>query len=194
MLKETVTDEWLAPMSSTYAGGTNVHKYKNTNENRIYLYKQVQKKNSEDDYEDNYEDGQDIYNFDIPHEHDDRNDNINGYTKQESNALISSDYNFFTNPTKVNFELTNKVQKDTLSKYAIYYEYDKNGNPVLVSISKDIAKEFKKKMDALVDANGKKLKGVLPFQTQLVDGKMKNIVDEDQIEQFINDINNGCGK
>jgi hypothetical protein len=32
-----------------------------------------------------------------------------------------------------------------------------------VSISKDIAKEFKKKMDALVDANGKKLKGVLPF-------------------------------
>ena len=49
-------------------------------------------------------------------------------------------------------------------------------------------------MDTLVDANGKKLKGVLPFQTQLVDGKMKNIVDEDQIEQFINDINNGCGK
>lgn len=190
MLKDTVTDEWLAPLSSPYTGGTDIFKYKNTNENRVYLYKQEQSNDSEE----NYEEGQDMYYFDLPPESEDKNTSINGYVKQESKALISSDYNFFTNPTNINFESVNKVQKGTLSNYNIYYEYDKNGNPVLVSISKDIAKEFKKKMDALVDANGKKLKGVLPFQTQRVDGKMKNIVDEDQIEQFINDINNGCGK
>ena len=39
MLKDTVTDEWLAPLSSPYTGGTDIFKYKNTNENRVYLYK-----------------------------------------------------------------------------------------------------------------------------------------------------------
>lgn len=187
MLKETITDEWLAPLSSPYTGGTDIFKYKNTNENRVYLYRQEQSNDSEENYED-------VQDFDLSYEYEDKDSSINGYVKQESKALISSDYNFFTNPTYVNFESVNKVQKDSLSKYNIYYEYNKDGNPILTSISKDIAKEFKKKMNDFINANGKKLKGILPFQTQLVDGKMKNIVDEDQIEQFINDINNGCGK
>lgn len=187
MLQDTVTDEWLAPLTSPYSTGTRVLKYKNTNDNKVYLYKLIPKQ--QEDEPDNY----DMYGFEGP-DYEDASESINGFTKQQSNALASSDFNFFNNPVNVNFESINRIQKASLDQYNIYYQYDSNGMPIFTSMKGNAAKEFKKRLSEQKDAKGKSIKGALPYQITITDSGVKYVVDEDAVEQIINDINNGCGK
>lgn len=185
-LVKTCTDEWLAPMSSPYVGGSKVLKYKDQNNEQIILYK----KKSKGDY-DVEQDMDDIFMNDMGFDPEGEKDpmaEINNYVKQESSALAKRDYSFFSNPeVKYNtsgFQVLS-TKSELINQHPITYEV-RDGKPVLVNIGGDgeIAKKFIKLM--------KDRKGILPTKQILGTDGFTTVINEEQIESELNSIIN-CG-
>lgn len=186
-LVNTCTDEWLAPMSSPYVGGSKVLKYKDQNNEQILLYKKKEKKSKEDyDFE---QDMDDEFMNDMGYGPEDQKDpmaEINNYVKQESSALAKRDYSFFSNPEVKYNALGVQVMPATLEltkQYPITYEI-RDSRPVIVNMggNKEVVKEFIKKMKAR--------KGVLPTKQILATDGFTTVIDEEQIESELNSIIN----
>lgn len=186
-LVNTCTDEWLAPMSSPYVGGSKVLKYKDQNNEQILLYKKKEKKSKEDyDFE---QDMDDEFMNDMGYGPEDQKDpmaEINNYVKQESSALAKRDYSFFSNPEVKYNALGVQVMPATLEltkQYPITYEI-RDSRPVIVNMggNKEVVKEFIKKM--------KSRKGVLPTKQILATDGFTTVIDEEQIESELNSIIN----
>lgn len=190
-LVKTCTDEWLAPMSSPYVGGSKVLKYKDQNNEQILLYKKKEKKSKgEYDY-DVEQDMDDIFMNDMGFDPEGGKDpmaEINNYVKQESSALAKRDYSFFSNPeVKYNtsgFQVLS-TKSELINQHPITYEV-RDGKPVLVNIGGDgeIAKKFMKLM--------KDRKGILPTKQILGTDGFTAVINEEQIESELNSIIN-CG-
>ena len=187
-LVDTCTDEWLAPMSSPYVGGSKVLKYKDQNNEQILLYKKKEKQSS-GDYGGYDQDVEDAYINEIGYGPEDGKDSmaeINNYVKQQSSALAKRDYSFFSNPeVKYNtsgFQVLS-TKSELINQHPITYEV-RDGKPVLVNMGGDgeIAKEFIKKMKAR--------KGVLPTKQILGTEGFTTVIDEEQIESELNSIIN----
>lgn len=183
------TDEWLAPMSSPYVGGSKVLKYKDQNNEQILLYKKKEKK-SKGEYDVDFEqDMDDAFMNDIGFDPEGGKDpmaEINNYVKQESSALAKRDYSFFSNPEVKYNALGMQVMPATLEltkQYPITYEI-RDGKPVLTNMGGDkkVVKEFIKKM--------KTRKGVLPTKQVLATDGFTTVIDEEQIESELNSIIN----
>lgn len=186
-LVDTCTDEWLAPMSSPYVGGSKVLKYKDQNNEQILLYKKKEKQSS-GDYGGYDQDVEDAYINEIGYGPEDGKDSmaeINNYVKQQSSALAKRDYSFFSNPeVKYNtsgFQVLS-TKSELINQHPITYEV-RDGKPVLVNMGGDgeIAKEFIEKMKAR--------KGVLPTKILRTEG-FTTVIDEEQIESVLNSIIN----
>lgn len=186
-LVNTCTDEWLAPMSSPYVGGSKVLKYKDQNNEQILLYKKKEKKSKEDyDFE---QDMDDEFMNDMGYGPEDQKDpmaEINNYVKQESSALAKRDYSFFSNPEIKYNAIGLQVMPATLEltkQYPITYEI-RDSRPVIVNMggNKEVVKEFIKKMKAR--------KGVLPTKEVLATDGFTTVIDEEQIESELNSIIN----
>lgn len=190
-LVKTCTDEWLAPMSSPYVGGSKILKYKDQNNEQILLYKKKEKE-SNGDYGGYDQDVEDDFMNEMGYGPEDGKDSmaeINNYVKQQSSALSKRDYSFFSNPeVKYNasgFQVLS-TKSELINQHPITYEI-RDGKPVLVNMGGDveIAKEFIKKM--------KDRKGILPTKQILgTDGGFTTVVDEGQIESELNSIINNC--
>lgn len=188
-LVNTCTDEWLAPMSSPYVGGSKVLKYKDQNNEQILLYKKKEKK-SKGGYDYDVEQGMDdIFMNDIGFDPEGGKDpmaEINNYVKQESSALAKRDYSFFSNPEiKYNtsgFQVLS-TKSELINQHPITYEV-RDGKPVLVNIGGDgeIAKKFMKLM--------KDRKGILPTKQILGTDGFTTVINEEQIESELNSIIN----
>lgn len=187
-LVDTCTDEWLAPMSSPYVGGSKILKYKDQNNEQILLYKKKEKQSS-GDYGGYDQDVEDAYINEIGYGPEDGKDSmaeINNYVKQQSSALAKRDYSFFSNPeVKYNtsgFQVLS-TKSELINQHPITYEV-RDGKPVLVNMGGDgeIAKEFIKKMKAR--------KGVLPTKQIFGTEGFTTVIDEEQIESELNSIIN----
>lgn len=187
-LVDTCTDEWLAPMSSPYVGGSKILKYKDQNNEQILLYKKKEKE-SNGDYGGYDQDIEDDFMNEMGYGPEDGKDSmaeINNYVKQQSSALAKRDYSFFSNPeVKYNtsgFQVLS-TKSELINQHPITYEV-RDGKPVLVNIGGDveIAKEFIKKM--------KDRKGVLPTKQILGTEGFTTVIDEEQIESELNSIIN----
>lgn len=187
-LVDTCTDEWLAPMSSPYVGGSKVLKYKDQNNEQILLYKKKEKENN-GDYGGYEQDIEDAFINDMgfnPEGGKDSMAEINNYVKQQSSALAKRDYSFFSNPeVKYNtsgFQVLS-TKSELINQHPITYEV-RDSKPVLVNMGGDgeIAKEFIKKMKAR--------KGVLPTKQILGTEGFTTVIDEEQIESELNSIIN----
>lgn len=184
-LIEDCTDEWLAPMSSPYIGGSKILKYKDQNTEQILLYKQKKKEQGNDfeyDIDDSFlnEMGYD------PEGGIDYMAEINNYAKQTSKALEKRDYNFFANPSLTKTENSLQTVPATMEltkQYPIRYEI-RNGKPVIVDIggNKEVAEKYIKLM--------KDRKGVLPTRQILGAEGFTTVIDEGQIESELNSIIN----
>ena len=188
-LVNACTDEWLAPMSSPYVGGSKVLKYKDQNNEQILLYKKKEKKSKgEYDY-DVEQDMDDAFMNDMGFDPEGGKDpmaEINNYVKQESSALAKRDYSFFSNPEVKYNAIGIQVMPATselTKQYPITYEI-RDGKPVIVNIGGDkkVVKEFIKKM--------KTRKGVLPTKQVLATDGFTTVIDEKQIESELNSIIN----
>lgn len=186
-LVNTCTDEWLAPMSSPYVGGSKVLKYKDQNNEQIILYKKKEKK-SKDEYDYDFEQDDAFMNdmgFD-PEGGKDPMAEINNYVKQESSALAKRDYSFFSNPEIKYNAIGLQVMPATLEltkQYPITYEI-RDGKPVLVNMggNKEVVDKFIKLM--------KDRKGVLPTKQILGTDGFTTVINEEQIESELNSIIN----
>lgn len=183
------TDEWLAPMSSPYVGGSKVLKYKDQNNEQILLYKKKEKK-SKGEYDYDFEqDMDDAFMNDMGFDPEGGKDpmaEINNYVKQESSALAKRDYSFFSNPEiKYNALGVQRMSatSELTKQYPITYEI-RDGKPVLVNMvgDKKVVGEFLKKMKAR--------KGVLPTKQLLATDGSTTVIDEEQIEYELNSIIN----
>lgn len=190
-LVKTCTDEWLAPMSSPYVGGSKVLKYKDQNNEQILLYKKKEKKSKGGYDYDVEQDMDDIFMNDMGFDPEGGKDpmaEINNYVKQESSALAKRDYSFFSNPeVKYNtsgFQVLS-TKSELINQHPITYEV-RDGKPVLVNIGGDgeIAKKFMKLM--------KDRKGILPTKQILGTDGFTAVINEEQIESELNSIIN-CG-
>lgn len=188
-LVNACTDEWLAPMSSPYVGGSKVLKYKDQNNEQVILYKKKEKRQKgEYDY-DTEQDMDDAFMNDVgygPEDYKDPMAEINNYVKQESSALAKRDYSFFSNPEVKYNALGVQIMPTNLEltkQYPITYEI-RDGKPVLVNMGGDkkVVKEFIKKMKAH--------KGVLPTKQILGTDGFTTVIDEEQIESELNSIIN----
>lgn len=189
-LVDTCTDEWLAPMSSPYVGGSKILKYKDQNNEQILLYKKKEKE-SNSDYGGYDQDVEDDFMNEMGYGPEDGKDSmaeINNYVKQQSSALAKRDYSFFSNPEvkydTLGFQVLS-TKSELINQHPITYEV-RDGKPVLVNMGGDveIAKEFIKRI--------KDRKGVLP--TKYIHGTegFTTVVDEKQIESELNSIINNC--
>lgn len=186
-LVNTCTDEWLAPMSSPYVGGSKVLKYKDQNNEQIILYKKKEKK-SKDEYDYDFEQDDAFINdmgFD-PEGGKDPMAEINNYVKQQSSALAKRDYSFFSNPEIKYDAIGLQVMPATLEltkQYPITYEI-RDGKPVLVNMggNKEVVDKFIKLM--------KDRKGVLPTKQILGTDGFTTVINEEQIESELNSIIN----
>lgn len=187
-LVDTCTDEWLAPMSSPYVGGSKVLKYKDQNNEQILLYKKKEKE-SNGDYGGYEQDIEDDFMNEMGYGPEDGKDSmaeINNYVKQQSSALAKRDYSFFSN-SEVKYNTSGfqvlSTKSELINQHPITYEV-RDGKPVLVNIGGDveIAKEFIKKM--------KDRKGVLPTKQILGTEGFTTVIDEEQIESELNSIIN----
>lgn len=186
-LVNTCTDEWLAPMSSPYVGGSKVLKYKDQNNEQIILYKKKEKK-SKDEYDYDFEQDDAFINdmgFD-PEGGKDPMAEINNYVKQQSSALAKRDYSFFSNPEIKYNAIGLQVMPTTLEltkQYPITYEI-RDGKPVLVNMggNKEVVDKFIKLM--------KDRKGVLPTKQILGTDGFTTVINEEQIESELNSIIN----
>lgn len=188
-LVNTCTDEWLAPMSSPYVGGSKVLKYKDQNNEQIILYKKKEKK-SKGEYDYDFEqDMDDVFMNDMGFDPEGGKDpmaEINNYVKQESSALSKRDYSFFSNPEIKYNVIGLQVMPTTLEltkQYPITYEI-RDGRPVIVNIggNKEVVDKFIKLM--------KDRKGVLPTKQILGTDGFTTVIDEKQIESELNSIIN----
>lgn len=188
-LVKTCTDEWLAPMSSPYVGGSKVLKYKDQNNEQILLYKKKEKK-SKGDY-DVEQDMDDIFMNDMGFDPEGGKDpmaEINNYVKQQSSALAKRDYSFFSNPEVKYNAIGLQIMPTTLEltkQYPITYEI-RDGKPVIVNIggNKEVVDKFIKLM--------KDRKGILPTKQILGTDGFTTVINEEQIESELNSIIN-CG-
>ena len=188
-LVKTCTDEWLAPMSSPYVGGSKVFKYKDQNNEQILLYKKKEKKSKgEYDYDSGW-DMDDIFINDVGFDPEGGKDpmaEINNYVKQESSALAKRDYSFFSNP-EVKYNTSDlqvlSTKSELINQHPITYEV-RDDKPVLVNIGGDgeIAKKFMKLM--------KDRKGILPTKQILGTDGFTTVINEEQIELELNSIIN----
>lgn len=189
-LVKTCTDEWLAPMSSPYVGGSKILKYKDQNNEQILLYKKKEKE-SNSDYGGYDQDVEDDFMNEMGYGPEDGKDSmaeINNYVKQQSSALAKRDYSFFSNPEvkydTLGFQVLS-TKSELINQHPITYEV-RDGKPVLVNMGGDveIAKEFIKRI--------KDREGVLP--TKYIHGTegFTTVVDEKQIESELNSIINNC--
>lgn len=186
-LVNTCTDEWLAPMSSPYIGGSKVLKYKDQNNEQIILYKKKEKK-SQGEYDYDFEQDDAFINdmgFD-PEGGKDPMAEINNYVKQQSSALAKRDYSFFSNPEIKYNAIGLQVMSTALEltkQYPITYEI-RDGKPVLVNMggNKEVVDKFIKLM--------KDRKGVLPTKQILGTDGFTTVINEEQIESELNSIIN----
>lgn len=188
-LVNTCTDEWLAPMSSPYVGGSKVLKYKDQNNEQIILYKKKEKK-SKGEYDYDFEqDMDDAFINDMGFDPEGGKDpmaEINNYVKQQSSALAKRDYSFFSNPEIKYNVIGLQVMPTTLEltkQYPITYEI-RDGRPVIVNMggNKEVVDKFIKLM--------KDRKGVLPTKQILGTNGFTTVIDEKQIESELNSIIN----
>ena len=188
-LVKTCTDEWLAPMSSPYVGGSKVLKYKDQNNEQILLYKKKEKK-SKGEYDYDFEqDMDDAFMNDMGFDPEGGKDpmaEINNYVKQESSALAKRDYSFFSNPEVKYNAIGLQIMPTTLEltkQYPITYEI-RDGKPVIVNIggNKEVVDKFIKLM--------KDRKGVLPTKQILGTDGFTTVINEEQIESELNSIIN----
>lgn len=188
-LVKTCTDEWLAPMSSPYVGGSKVLKYKDQNNEQIILYKKKEKK-SKGEYDYDFEqDMDDAFMNDMGFDPEGGKDpmaEINNYVKQESSALSKRDYSFFSNPEIKYNTIGLQVMPATLEltkQYPITYEI-RDSRPVIVNMggNKEVVDKFLKKM--------KYRKGILPTKLILETDGVTEVIDEEQIESELNSIIN----
>ena len=188
-LVKTCTDEWLAPMSSPYVGGSKVLKYKDQNNEQIILYKKKEKK-SKGAYDVDFEqDMDDVFMNDMGFDPEGGKDpmaEINNYVKQESSALSKRDYSFFSNPEIKYNAIGLQVMPTTLEltkQYPITYEI-RDGKPVIVNMGgdKEVVDKFIKLM--------KDRKGVLPTKQILGTDGFTTVINEEQIESELNSIIN----
>ena len=187
-LVDTCTDEWLAPMSSPYVGGSKILKYKDQNNEQILLYKKKEKE-SNGDYGGYDQDIEDDFMNEMGYGPEDGKDSmaeINNYVKQQSSALAKRDYSFFSNPeVKYNtsgFQVLS-TKSELINQHPITYEI-RDGKPVLVNMGGDveIAKKFIKLM--------KDRKGILPTKQILGTEGFTTVINEEQIESELNSIIN----
>ena len=186
-LVKTCTDEWLAPMSSPYVGGSKVLKYKDQNNEQIILYKKKEKK-SKGEYDVDFEQD-DVFMNDMGFDPEGGKDpmaEINNYVKQESSALSKRDYSFFSNPEIKYNAIGLQVMPTTLEltkQYPITYEI-RDGKPVIVNMGgdKEVVDKFIKLM--------KDRKGVLPTKQILGTDGFTTVINEEQIESELNSIIN----
>ena len=186
-LVNTCTDEWLAPMSSPYVGGSKVLKYKDQNNEQIILYKKKEKK-SQGEYDYDFEQD-DAFINDMgfgPEDGKDPMAEINNYVKQQSSSLAKRDYSFFSNPEIKYNAIGLQVMPTTLEltkQYPITYEI-RDGKPVLVNMGgdKEVVDKFIKLM--------KDRKGVLPTKQILGTDGFTTVINEKQIESELNSIIN----
>lgn len=186
-LVNTCTDEWLAPMSSPYVGGSKVLKYKDQNNEQIILYKKKEKK-SKDEYDYDFEQDDAFINdmgFD-PEGGKDPMAEINNYVKQQSSALAKRDYSFFSNPEIKYDAIGLQVMPTTLEltkQYPITYEI-RDDKPVIVNMggNKEVVDKFIKLI--------KDRKGVLPTKQILGTDGFTTVINEEQIESELNSIIN----
>ena len=188
-LVKTCTDEWLAPMSSPYVGGSKVLKYKDQNNEQIILYKKKEKK-SKGEYDYDFEqDMEDAFINDMGFDPEGEKDpmaEINNYVKQESSALSKRDYSFFSNPEIKYNAIGLQVMPATLEltkQYPITYEI-RDSRPVIVNMggNKEVVDKFLKKM--------KDRKGILHTKLILETDGVTEVIDEEQIESELNSIIN----
>lgn len=188
-LVNTCTDEWLAPMSSPYVGGSKVLKYKDQNNEQILLYKKKEKKSKGGYDYDVEQDMDDIFMNDMGFDPEGGKDpmaEINNYVKQESSALAKRDYSFFSNP-EVKYNTSDfqvlSTKSELINQHPITYEV-RDGKPVLVNIGGDgeIAKKFMKLMNDR--------KGILPTKQILGTDGFTTVINEEQIESELNSIIN----
>lgn len=188
-LVNTCTDEWLAPMSSPYVGGSKVLKYKDQNNEQIILYKKKEKK-SKGEYDYDFEqDMDDAFINDMGFDPEGGRDSmaeINNYVKQESSALSKRDYSFFSNPEIKYNAIGLQVMPATLEltkQYPITYEI-RDGKPVIVNMggNKEVVDKFIKLM--------KDRKGILPTKQILGTDGFTTVINEEQIESELNSIIN----
>lgn len=188
-LVDTCTDEWLAPMSSPYVGGSKVLKYKDQNNEQILLYKKKEKK-SKGEYDYDFEqDMDDAFMNDMGFDPEGGKDpmaEINNYVKQQSSALAKRDYSFFSNPEVKYNAIGLQIMPTTLEltkQYPITYEI-RDGKPVIVNIggNKEVVDKFIKLM--------KDRKGVLPTKQILGTDRSTTVINEEQIESELNSIIN----
>ena len=190
-LVDTCTDEWLAPMSSPYVGGSKVLKYKDQNNEQILLYKKKEKKSKGGYDYDVEQDMDDAFINDIGFDPEGGKDpmaEINNYVKQESSALAKRDYSFFSNPEVKYNAIGLQVMPTTLEltkQYPITYEI-RNGRPVIVNMggNKEVVDKFLKKM--------KDRKGILPTKLILETDGVTEVINEEQIEYELNSIITNC--
>lgn len=188
-LVNTCTDEWLAPMSSPYVGGSKVLKYKDQNNEQIILYKKKEKK-SKGEYDYDFEqDMDDAFINDMGFDPEGGKDpmaEINNYVKQQSSALAKRDYSFFSNPEIKYDAIGLQVMPATLEltkQYPITYEI-RDDKPVIVNMggNKEVVDKFIKLM--------KDRKGVLPTKQILGTDGFTTVINEEQIESELNSIIN----
>lgn len=185
-LSEELTDTWLAPFSSPYVGGSNYFKYKDNNKEQVFLYKKEEKQDN-----DMYEDQDYGYEMDYSGYYEEDVDymaNVNGFERQESNALSNRDYRYFNNPVIVSTNSNIQIFRSTNSffdNYDIRYEIRK-GKPILVSIAKDgkTLSEFIKLC--------KQRKGELPTKIDILGGVSRTVIDEQTIKSELENIENPC--
>lgn len=187
-LNLALTDEWMAPFSSPFRGGSKFFKYKDNNTHQVYFYRLEEKDNEQEPgYEFDDEPGYEIddeYN-------EDTMAFVNGYNREFSDALSSRDSRYFSNPVVINSD-TNlhyiSSSDEVLKNYVISYEI-KKGKPILNSISYsgkelDITKEFINLY--------KKTKGKLPTKIQEINGKFEQVLDEDAISNQLYNLEHKC--
>ncbi len=188
-LVNTCTDEWLAPMSSPYVGGSKVLKYKDQNNEQIILYKKKEKE-SKGIYDADFEqDMDDAFMNDMGFDPEGGKDpmaEINNYVKQQSSALAKRDYSFFSNPEIRYNAIGLQVMPTTLEltkQYPITYEI-RDGKPVIVNMGgdKEVVNKFIKLM--------KDRKGILPTKQILGTDGFTTVINEEQIESELNSIIN----
>lgn len=190
-LVKTCTDEWLAPMSSPYVGGSRVLKYKDQNNEQILLYKKKEKKSKGGYDYDVEQDMDDAFINDMGFDPEGGKDSmaeINNYVKQQSSALSKRDYSFFSNPEVKYNAIGLQVMPTTLEltkQYPITYEI-RSGRPVIVNMggNKEVVDKFLKKM--------KDRKGILPTKLILETDGVTEVINEEQIEYELNSIITNC--
>lgn len=198
-----ITPEMLAPFSSPYAGGSDLIKYKNRDDDTIEIYKKQQKEVIYDDAD--YQGGDPAIEAYGIEAYENNNTEINGYDKVTEEAVIHNldNRNYFQNPIIINFDgvttitLTKdqKNQFTTLSRFGVTVKkiIDKGKSQLgLVNITtnndkdKEIAKRFLEEI--------RKTENGFVYNTTIINenGIEQVVVDIEQLNKALEVIENNC--